>query len=317
MMDKRPAMSVLMSVHNGQPYLRQAVDSILTQTYRDFEFIIVDDGSTDRTWDILNTYSDPRVVLLRNQENVGLTKSLNKAFQVTRGEYIARQDADDVSLPQRLEEQASFLDDNPAVALISCSFIETDESARASLLCLLPASDDKIMATLVQGINAFCHGAVMFRRQCAEQVGLYREEFELAQDYDLWLRIAEHYKVANLTKPLYKRRTGPATTSIMQRSAQDDYARLALDLAEERARFGKDSLGAGLTGRGPGTLAHRKVLARNAFFWGRVLYQRGEWSGTVRMLLKSVTYHPLEGSRRITSSLGHGTRNLLTHGNGK
>ena len=103
----QPKVSVVMSAYNGERYLREAVESILNQTFNDFEFIIIDDGSTNSTGQILSSYAaqDPRIVLIRNRENIGLTKSLNKGLALARGEYIARMDADDVSLPNRFSEQ--------------------------------------------------------------------------------------------------------------------------------------------------------------------------------------------------------------------
>ena len=109
-----PKVSVLMSVYNGEKYLREAVESILNQTFRDFEFIIIDDGSTDSTNEIIRSYSDCRIRLLENEENIGLTKSLNKGIDQCRGEYIARMDGDDVSLQQRFSKQLEYLINNPA-----------------------------------------------------------------------------------------------------------------------------------------------------------------------------------------------------------
>jgi len=112
-----PRVSVAMAVYNGERYLRQAVDSVLAQTFCDFEFLIVDDGSTDSTPEILAGYGDRRVVVISNSQNVGLTRSLNRCLERARGEYVARMDADDVSMPTRLEKQAAYLDRHPAVGL--------------------------------------------------------------------------------------------------------------------------------------------------------------------------------------------------------
>jgi len=114
----RPKISVIMSVYNGEKYLREAIESILNQTFRDFEFIIINDGSTDKTSEILSSYNDPRIVIINNKRNIGLTKSLNKGLKMVKGEYIARQDADDVSLPERLERMVNFLDMNRDVGLL-------------------------------------------------------------------------------------------------------------------------------------------------------------------------------------------------------
>lgn len=297
-------VSVVMSVYNGQKHLKEAIESVLNQTFRDFEFIIVDDGSTDRTWEILTSYEDPRILLARNRENIGLTKSLNRGVEMVRGEYIARQDADDVSLPQRLSEQVRLLDDDQGLGLAGCSFVEIDQHGYELRLFSLPTSDDEIMARLVQGRNPFCHGAAIFREECTEAIGLYRERFQFAQDYDLWLRIGERYRLANLRQPLYKRRISPGRISTIHKSAQDECALLAAALAEERIRQGKDDLGAKLLKHGRNGLGSRKPLSRSAFFWARELYRRGKWSATLRMLFKCVRYQPVEGGRHIVSSLG-------------
>ena len=116
-MKNDPKISVVMAVYNGEKYLREAIDSILNQTFKDFEFIIVNDGSTDRTREILESFIDPRIVLI-HQEHMGLTKSLNRGIALAKGKYIARQDADDISMAERLEKQFNFLESHENVALL-------------------------------------------------------------------------------------------------------------------------------------------------------------------------------------------------------
>ena len=288
-----PKVSVVMSVYNGERHLREAVDSILSQSLSDFEFIVVDDGSTDDTWEILTSYADPRMMLVRNQENVGLSRSLNRALEMAKGEYIARMDADDVSLPERLGEQVQFLDASQDVGLISCPFIEIDQESHEVRLFPLPATDDHIMANLLSGRNCLSHGATLFRRECVEQVGAYRDQFEFAQDYDLWLRIAERYKVANLEQPFYQQRIRPDRISTVQKPAQDEYARWALELAEERVTKGQDRLGARLPGSHPDTWHRRRTGGRITLSWARELYRRRRRGAAVKMLARSLLNNPL------------------------
>ncbi len=237
-----PQVSIVMSVYNGERYLQEAIDSVLNQTFTDFEFIIVNDGSTDTTWDILTSYDDPRIRLVRNQENIGLTKSLNKGLALAQGEYIARQDADDISLPERLERQVEFLDHNRYVGLVSSSFIEINEQGEEIRSRSLPVDNDTIQQSLLC-YNCFCHGAVVLRKECLEKVGSYREGFASAQDYDLWLRIAEHFNVANIGEPLYKWRVHSRSISVVHKAPQDEFARLAVESAIERRVAGKHKLG--------------------------------------------------------------------------
>lgn len=222
-----------MSVYNGERYLRESVESILNQTFIDFEFIIVDDGSTDKTSAILAGYTDPRIVRLRNQTNLGLTKSLNRGLAAARGEYVARQDADDISHPDRLAEQVSFLDKHPDIALAGTAYVEMYEDGRDSRVMRVPLTPDDINEQLFYH-HCFCHGAVMARRSCLEAVDGYNEQFLVAQDRDLWLRLAERYDLANLPEPLYYLRMSPGSITSQSRARQRRAIRQAVLEALER-----------------------------------------------------------------------------------
>ena len=202
-MNKAPLVSVVMSVFNGEKYLHEAIDSILDQTMADFEFIIIDDGSTDRTRQIIQTYTDPRILLFCRQKQ-GLVASLNEAILSAQGVYIARQDADDVSHPIRLQSQASFLADNPRHVAVGSWFEEFNET---SLLRInrMPVTDSLARARLVWG-TCFGHGSVMFVRQVAIDAGLYRAAMWPAEDYDFWTRLVPFGSIANIPKVLYRYR---------------------------------------------------------------------------------------------------------------
>lgn len=197
-----PKISVIMSVYNGERYLREAIDSILKQAFADFEFIIVNDGSTDGSLEIIQSYHDDRIRVINNEINIGLTKSLNKAIKQARGEYIARQDADDVSLPNRLEEQIKYFEKHPEVALLGTSVYEIDKQGKVVRRVIAPA---KPGGNLLKG-NQFTHGSIILKREAVDRLGGYNELFRYGQDYELWLRIAKHYEVRNLTQVLYKLR---------------------------------------------------------------------------------------------------------------
>ena len=174
-----PKVTVLMSVYNGKRYLREAIDSILDQTFRDFEFLIINDGSTDSSSDIIRSYDDSRIRLIENEKNIGLTRSLNKGLKLARGEYIARMDADDRSMPERLEKEILFLDKNKNVGLVGTYFLMVNKSGK--VLSTFSPGTSGLSEKLLEG-NMFGHGSTMFRADCIEKVGYYREEFRSAQD---------------------------------------------------------------------------------------------------------------------------------------
>jgi glycosyltransferase involved in cell wall biosynthesis len=236
-----PACSVIMSAYNSERFLQSSLESILSQSFSDFEFIIINDGSTDTSGKILDACRDSRVIII-HQSNSGLSASLNRGISVARGRYIARMDADDISLPDRLQTQLDFMETNPRVGLLSCCFYEIDAQGKQGNLCCLPSGDAEIRDALML-CNQFCHGAAFFRRQCVERVGGYRACFEFSQDYDLWLRIAEAFECANIEQPLYQWRvtdTADDDAYISKITRQCYYAAFALVLARERKSSGKD-----------------------------------------------------------------------------
>ena len=242
-MKEKPRVAVLMSVYNGEKYLREAIDSILNQTFKDFEFLIIDDGSTDNSSDIIRSYTDPRIRLIQNEKNIGLTRSLNKGLKLAKGEYIARMDGDDIALSDRLEKQVSFLDKYEDVKLVGSSYYEIDESDKVlgRVDCL--TNNDDIQRRFLLPNNCFCHPSTMFRKECIEKVGTYREFFKYAQDYDLWRRIAEEYNVANIGEPLLKWRISHNSISSTAKTFQYAFHHMGIILAEQRQKYGKDSLG--------------------------------------------------------------------------
>jgi glycosyltransferase involved in cell wall biosynthesis len=215
---RNPRVSVLMSVYDGERYLRQAIESVLHQVWTDFEFLIVNDGSTDNSRQIIASFDDPRICLIDNPVNVGLTKSLNRGLLLARGELVARQDADDLSHPARLEQQVRFLDSHPGVALLGTQIRITNGKGRVlpSAGSWLPMSDTAVKWSLMFQ-NAFAHSAVMYRHDVVwDQMRGYDEGFVRSQDYDLWSRIAEKHAVRNLAEALVDCRRHP--DSIMARN---------------------------------------------------------------------------------------------------
>lgn len=213
--DRVPSITVLMSVYNGERYLREAIESILNQTFSDFEFMVIDDGSTDKSWPILAEYAeqDSRLVLIRNQENIGLAKSLNKGLALARGKYIARMDADDVSMPQRFEKQVVFLETHSKIGILGtqCWFIDTNGQEQE--LDEAPTDELQLRWTSLFG-NPFRHPTVMIRGDVLRKNGLkYDEAFRVTQDYEFWTRILKYTDGANLSTRLLKYRNGYGISS--------------------------------------------------------------------------------------------------------
>lgn len=210
-----PRVTVLMSVYNGERYLREAIESILGQTFTDFKFIIVNDGSTDSSRDIVLSYSDPRIRLIDNPENMGLIKSLNRGLALARGEYVARQDADDRSLPFRLEKQVAFLEVNPAVALLGTQARVIDEYGIPVrfLYFRKPVTKFGIQWRLMID-SAFVHSSVMFRRNVIwDELRGYNEAFVGREDADLWSRVILNHEVQNLPETLVDYRSHSASVT--------------------------------------------------------------------------------------------------------
>ena len=299
---KNPKVTVLMSAYNGEKYLREAIDSILGQTFKDFEFLIINDGSTDKTGEILKSYNDPRIKIINNNKNIGLTKSLNKGLRLAKGEYIARQDADDISMPERLKKEVEFLERNRNVGLVGTDYFMINEKGKSVHIVKCLNGSRELKEKLLEG-NQFGHGSVMLRRECIDKVGTYREEFKFAQDYDFYLRIAEVYDVANTSEPLYKWRIDSKSISVAKKALQDKYALLAVELAKERRKLGEDKLQSLKREEinnymdnyliSKYEFQNKKEVAQNYCFWSRVLFNGKDYKGAFKLIFKSLISYPL------------------------
>ncbi|MEM8864346.1 MAG: glycosyltransferase [Planctomycetota bacterium] len=217
-----PTVSVIMAVYNGDRFLREAVDSVLAQTFTDFELVVVDDGSTDQSPAMLDSYaaSDERVVLLR-QENQGLTKSLNTAIAAARGKYLARMDGDDICLPERFAKQVAFLDSHPEVALVGTGMHSIDASGDRLGTRRLESDHAKLDAAHMLGGSSLVHPSIMVRAAAMAQIGGYAEQYRTSQDLDLFLRLAEVGTLTNLTEPLLLYRWHDDNISVRKADQQD------------------------------------------------------------------------------------------------
>lgn len=190
-------VTVLMSVYNGEKYLREAIESILNQTYTDFEFLLINDSSTDKSMEILQSYNDPRIRIITNEKNLGLTKSLNKGLELARGEYVARMDADDISLPERLERQVNYLNENSKTGVLGTNVQYIDEFGKLHEIQRWPEKDALIKWNLCF-FNPIAHPTVMMRLDLIKKIAGYDENIVYAQDYDLWVRLISESAFGNL-----------------------------------------------------------------------------------------------------------------------
>lgn len=210
-----PAVTVLLPVRNGAAHLRAALESIFAQTFRDFELLVIDDGSTDATPEILRAVRDPRLRVITHAQNLGLVPTLNEGLDRARGELIARQDHDDLSHPDRLRKQVDFLRAHPACALVGAEAWQTDAAGRVAFRLLRPGSAGSIRWHLCFD-NAFIHSTVLFRRAIIrDECGGYPRSLH-SEDYALWSRVARAHPTANLLEPLlYFREHAASATGVM------------------------------------------------------------------------------------------------------
>lgn len=207
-----PLVTVLMSVFNGEKYLREAIESVLNQTYKNIEFLIINDASTDNSVAIIQSYRDERIHFFSNEVNLKLTASLNKGIDLSHGKYIARMDADDVSFPERIEKQVAFMEQHPEVGL--CGTFVQNIGINDDYVPPYKTTHDEIKFKLFFETH-FPHPAAMLRKSMLDKYKLkYDTINKVAQDYELWNKIVNYCEVAILPEPLVKKRTHPEMTSI-------------------------------------------------------------------------------------------------------
>lgn len=234
-----PRVSVILTVFNAQPYLREAIDSILAQTLADFELMIIDDCSTDDGWPVIVEAAarDPRITPVRRARQGGASAGLNQCLSSAKGEFVTRQDADDVSRPKRLAEQVAFLDAHGEVGAVGTAATLIDDQGRVISEWRLPQADQDIQRALLERM-CFCGPTVMVRRRILEQIRFrFDEALSSSEDYDLCLRVAEVAGMANLAEPLYLYRQHPASVSRSREHEQLARKAAALENALHR-RFG-------------------------------------------------------------------------------
>lgn len=199
-----PKVSVIMPAYNAEKYIKEAIDSVLGQTFRDFELIILNDCSKDRTEELILSYTDARIVYLKNQQNMGVAATLNRGLAAAKGELIARMDADDISLPARFARQVAYLDANPEVAVLGTNVETFDENGP---ICTgWSATDPAQMKVDLLFSCGLAHPSVMMRKAVIQALGGYDLDFEGMEDYELWCRVAENHGVTTLSEILFRYR---------------------------------------------------------------------------------------------------------------
>lgn len=284
-----PAVSVLLPVYNDVDSIGEALDSILRQTFDDYEVIVVDDGSTDGTAALLSKYSNNDLIrVISHEENLGLPAALNTGIDAAMGAFIARQDSDDRSQPERLAAQHRYLLENPTVALVATGVKVIDGAGNVSGSFVPPENP----ATKFHRANPIVHGSVMFRREPIEQVGYYDDFFKYCQDYELWMRLSRSGgEIHRIPEILYQLRRESGSMSVQDRKEYSLYAALARLPATEKQRLKE-------VARTEGIFAIQSYLSRSElanlnYRLTRAHIDHRQRSGAIRSAIQALRADPL------------------------
>ncbi len=307
-----PTVSVVMSVLNGERFLIEAIESILLQTFTDFEFIIINDGSTDGTAAILEGYlkTDPRVRVY-HQSNRGLVESLNRGCGLARGKYIARMDGDDIALPDRLLQQTTFMNDHPNVGVLGGAVEFVDTNGHILTVTHNPETDSSIRSALLQGDCPFWHPSTLIRRDMLLAVGGYRSIVPHAEDHDLWLRLADFSKLANLREVVLQYRLHPHQVTVRRYREMSISNLVARAAADSRRETGFDPLDSAKTVT-PEMLSKLKVSERqiramiaSRMLWNmRTMCSIGDYTAAMQSFEEAIASSDWRyGSKRVISDI--------------
>lgn len=203
----KPLISVIMPAYNAQKYISSAIKSILNQTFKKFELIIINDFSTDKTLDIIESFSkkDSRVKLVNNDRKLDIARTLNKGISMAKSNIIARMDADDIAFPNRLELQYKLISSSKNIAVVGANIVIMDAAGNETAIRTYPNSSRKLKDCLFK-YSPFAHPVVMFRKNVFEEVGQYNPKYSPTEDLDLWFRLGSKYKFESIPEPLLKYR---------------------------------------------------------------------------------------------------------------
>ncbi|MBM3949534.1 MAG: glycosyltransferase [SAR202 cluster bacterium] len=276
-------LTVIMTVRNGEPYVREAVQSILGQTYSDFEFVIVNNGSTDNSTEIVRSFRDPRVRLICLKRNIGRPQALNLALGEARGKYVAVQDADDVSLPTRLEKQMTYLVKHPEVILLGTWIQLIDENGKVFDQRRFPTDVLEIKDSIVYA-NTFAHSSVVYRLEHTKEACAYPVDHPYSHDYFLWLRLCSRYSVANLPEELvYIRIHGAQAGKVKNFKATKSRDILRGFCSARSCSHPSKRLRAN----------NGRTVARAMLDYAEALYEEGSRAAALGTMASAVVQHPL------------------------
>ncbi len=219
----KPSISVVMPVYNTAEFLAESIESILAQSYKDFEFIILDDGSTDKSWEIICNYAskDKRIITFQNGKNEGIFFTRNFGLDISTGKYIAVMDSDDISTPERFVKQITYLESHPEIDVLGGQIVKFGDVAQSANKSNYPLTPGGIRWGLVIG-SQLAHSTVMMRNHLFSAEGFRYREQKVAQDYDLWTRLSHKHKIANLPEVLVKYRIHHSSISQTKEVLQKD-----------------------------------------------------------------------------------------------
>ena len=217
--------SVLLPVYNGEKFLSESIESILNQTFKNFELLIVDDGSTDKSWEIVKSYEklDKRITAIRNKKNLRISAALNKGLRIAKGKYIIRMDADDWSYPNRFEKQYRFMEEHSEIGVSGGAIEVCNDEFKIINRRDYPLSDNKVRKIIFR-YSPFAHPATIWRKEAMKRAGGYNLNIPLSQDYDLYFRMGKISKFGNLRDVLLKLRTHDDSSSVVRGKFQEQYA---------------------------------------------------------------------------------------------
>jgi len=290
----KPLVTVVMPAYNAEQFVAEAIESVLAQTFTNFVLLIINDGSTDSTPNIIQSYAkkDSRIKIV-NQANKGLVNSLNQGIRLANTKYIARQDADDKSSPERLQKQVSFLENHPGTVIVGSSVEVIDEKSRKVHRHAVLLHDPELRQELLVR-SPFAHGSVIFRRQAALEAGVYDKSAWPVEDYDLWLRLSLHGKMANIDDYLYFYREHGDSVSLKNAQLQKKWGELIRQKAwRERQRLLPNKK-LGLSSYSSLKLGQNRIerIVDNAVFAAREALRNGDKKYAVKSL-SMVSTHPL------------------------
>lgn len=233
--NKMPRVSINIATYNRGNFIREAIESVLAQTFIDWELIIVDDASTDNTKEIIAPYlADPRIKYFRNEKNLNISLTRNRGLQESRGEFVAILDSDDLWCDkEKLSKQVAFLDANPDYGLVGTGVIKIDPTGKEIDKYQNPLSDGEVRRQILSR-NTFAHSSVLYRRQIALDLGLYDPALNAIEDYDLWLKIGQKWHFANLPALSLKYRVHSSNISLLDRQR---LMKINLDLVKKNRAF--------------------------------------------------------------------------------